>query len=58
MADFYTSRDVAKRFGVTPETVRNWEKDGRIPPASRTPGGHRRYSEEHFAAIDRIYRKQ
>ncbi|WP_374243754.1 MerR family DNA-binding transcriptional regulator [Mycobacterium sp. CnD-18-1] len=34
--------EVAKRFGVTVGTVRNWERQGRIT-AVRTPGGQRRF---------------
>jgi len=37
-------------LGVSPQTLRNWEKDGRLV-SERTSGGHRRYSEE---TIDRL----
>ena len=37
-------------LGVSPQTLRNWEKDGRLV-SERTAGGHRRYSEE---TIDRL----
>lgn len=32
----------ARRLGVTTNTLRTWERQGRIAPA-RTPGGDRRY---------------
>lgn len=39
----YTIGQLAEHFGVTVETVRRWEKEGRIK-GTRTIGGHRRYS--------------
>ncbi|MEM6551119.1 MAG: MerR family DNA-binding transcriptional regulator [Planctomycetota bacterium] len=46
--------DVADRFGVSPESLRVWERQGLIPAAYRTPGGHRRYTAEHVRAITRL----
>lgn len=45
---------LADRFGVSPESLRVWERQGLIPPAHRTPGGHRRYGREHVAALGRL----
>lgn len=33
----------AELLGVTKQTLRNWDKEGKLVPASRTGGGHRRY---------------
>jgi DNA-binding transcriptional MerR regulator len=46
--------EVAALFRVEPSAVRRWEATGKIPreACSRTPGGHRRYSE---AAIRSLY---
>lgn len=46
--------DLVERYGVSAEALRVWERQGLIPPARRTPGGHRRYAEEHLAALDRL----
>ncbi len=37
---------VAKRYGVSPSTIRRWEKAGLIKAAVRTFGGHRRFELE------------
>jgi excisionase family DNA binding protein len=39
---YYTSPEVAAMFQVSPKTIARWADDGRLP-ATRTPGGHRRF---------------
>ena len=34
---------MASRLGVTVGTLRRWDRDGKLTPALRTVGGHRRY---------------
>ncbi len=46
--------DLAARYAVSAQSIRNWERQGVIPPARRTPGGHRRYGQEHRRALDAI----
>ena len=46
--------DLVSRYGVAPQSLRNWEQQGLMPPARRTPGGHRRYGPEHVVALDRM----
>lgn len=43
----YSIKKAAKILGVTPQTLRNWDKSGYLKP-SKTEGGHRRYSEENL----------
>ena len=38
----FTPRELAKLFGVTTQTLQEWEREGKIT-AVRTKGGHRRY---------------
>lgn len=51
MSDFYSLGQVAKVFGVTPITIRRWERAGKFPLALRLPGGHRRWRKEAVEAI-------
>jgi len=37
-----TISDVSKMLGVTTQTLRKWDKSGKLTP-TRTLGGHRRY---------------
>lgn len=38
-------QEASARCSVRVETMRNWERKGKITPL-RTPGGHRRYTEQ------------
>ncbi|AQA24829.1 merR HTH regulatory family protein [Rhodococcus sp. MTM3W5.2] len=43
--------DLAREHGISTQAVRNYERDGFIPPADRTPSGYRVYTEIHAAAL-------
>jgi len=45
-----TIREAAGALGVHPNTLRNWDRSGKLP-AIKTAGGHRRYSIEAIAAL-------
>jgi excisionase family DNA binding protein len=45
-----TVKDVARILGISIGTVRKWTDEGYIE-ASRTPGGHRRYSQDDIDAF-------
>ena len=45
-------QEFADRLGVRPETVRKWERMGKIYPV-RTEGGHRRYKEDDMKKMSR-----
>jgi DNA-binding transcriptional MerR regulator len=44
----------AQRLGVSERALRYYQQIGLIVPASRTPGGLRRYSESDLARVERI----
>jgi DNA-binding transcriptional MerR regulator len=44
--------DLARRHGLSAQAVRNYERDGVIPPAERTASGYRVYTEAHVVALD------
>jgi DNA-binding transcriptional MerR regulator len=43
--------DLARDHGISTQAVRNYERDGFIPPAVRTPNGYRIYTEMHATAL-------
>ncbi|WP_030244591.1 TioE family transcriptional regulator [Streptomyces sp. NRRL S-350] len=43
--------DLAREHGISTQAVRNYERDGCLPPADRTPSGYRIYTELHAAAL-------
>jgi DNA-binding transcriptional MerR regulator len=43
--------DLAREHGISAQTVRNYERDGFIPPARRSTSGYRIYTEAHAAAL-------
>ncbi len=50
MPDWLSLEEAAKRLNVHPATLRDWADKGRIR-TFRTPGGHRRFSEEDVASL-------
>jgi DNA-binding transcriptional MerR regulator len=50
-AGHHRPADLAREHGISPQTVRNYERDGVIPPAGRTPTGYRRYAPAHASAL-------
>jgi DNA-binding transcriptional MerR regulator len=43
--------DLAREHGISTQAVRNYERDGFLPPAMRTQSGYRVYTEAHAAAL-------
>lgn len=43
---FFSISEFAKAIGVAETTLRKWDKDGKLIPHHRMPGGKRVYSSE------------
>jgi molybdopterin-binding protein len=50
----WTRTEVAAALHVTPRTLYNWEREGKISPPERDVRGWRRYTEEQVAALRRM----
>jgi molybdopterin-binding protein len=50
----WTRTAVAAALNVTPRTLYNWEREGKIPPPERDARGWRRYSAEQVATLRRL----
>ena len=46
MSKFYSIHVFSKLLGVTPQTLRNWDKLGKLKPHHTASNGHRYYSQE------------
>ncbi len=44
--------DLARAHGLSTQAVRNYEEQGILPPAERSPSGYRRYTRAHRLALD------
>lgn len=49
---YLTATEVAERFRISPESVREWARTEKVP-AVRLPGGHYRFRLEDIEAIER-----
>ena len=47
----YSIGEFAKKISVTIQTLRDWDKSGKLKPAYRSKGNHRYYSEEQLNEI-------
>lgn len=54
MEKLLTIADAASKLGVTPKTLRIWDKEGKLKSV-RTLGNHRRYK---FSEIENFYEKR
>lgn len=43
--------DLARPYGLSSQAIRNYERQGILPAATRTAAGHRRYDERHRLAL-------
>lgn len=46
---------MAEKLGVTEQTLRNWDKSGRLKPAYVSDSGYRYYSDEQLAKVTGLF---
>ena len=51
MEKYYTINQFSKILGVTPQTLRNWDRSGKLPPHHTSGNGYRYYSSEQLNQI-------
>ena len=51
MEKYYTINQFSKILGVTPQTFRNWDRSGKLPPHYTSGNGYRYYSSEQLNQI-------
>ncbi|HYN94181.1 MAG TPA: MerR family transcriptional regulator [Pilimelia sp.] len=51
MEPTYTIDEAARHSGVTPHTLRYYERIGLLAPVGRAASGHRRYTDEDLGAV-------
>jgi DNA-binding transcriptional MerR regulator len=56
MDDGLTIQQVARRTGLSMDTLRYYERIGLLEPVGRTASGHRRYTQRDLDAIDLLIR--
>jgi putative resolvase len=49
MNKFISIKEAASFMGVSPQTLRRWERQGKMAPPERTQGGQRRYDLSQFS---------
>src|SRR5437016_9879958 len=49
--NYLRTRDLAQAGHISVQQVRNYEASGFIPPAERSPGGYRLYTQQHLVAL-------
>lgn len=48
---YYTIHKFSKLCGVTPQTLRNWDKAGKLKPHHTAPNGYRYYSQSQLDSV-------
>lgn len=56
--EFYSIKEFSEKIGVNENTLRRWDKSGKLKPHHKTIGGHRVYSSEQVEAYFKIFNKE
>ena len=51
LSKYYSIHEFSKTIGVSAQTLRNWDKNGKLHPHHTTASGYRYYSEEQLNQI-------
>lgn len=51
MSKYYSIHKMCEIIGVTPQTLRNWEKTGKLEPHHKTVNGYRYYTHEQLNQV-------
>lgn len=51
LADYLTVGEAAKTLGVSPSTLRNWDKAGKLRPCRHPVNGYRLYNHKELKAL-------
>lgn len=52
--ELYSIANISKMFNITAQTLRNWDKNGKLKPAIIGANGYRYYSDEQFEEIKKL----
>lgn len=52
--EYYTIREMTRRFSLPASTLRYYEQEGLLPPVGRTPEGQRIYDARHAGRLETI----
>ena len=58
MAKYYSIHVFSRLLGVTPQTLRNWDRTGKLKPHHTGANGYRYYSQEQLDEITQVRRKK
>ena len=56
MAKYYSIHAFSRLLGVTPQTLRNWDRTGKLKPHHTGTNGYRYYSQEQLEEITHVRR--
>jgi len=56
VVEMYSIGEFSKKLGVSIQTLRNWDKEGKLCPI-KLSSGHRRYTDEHFILASNLLHK-
>lgn len=54
MSKYYSINEFSKILGVSAQTLRNWDKNGKLPPHHTSSNGYRYYSHEQLSQVMNI----